>query len=75
MKMIRRSIRRAAAGWTRPGAYALASWLAVLCVTLLLVGGCQQAPSAPAAQSQTAEKKEETKEKAASEKEEKKAEK
>jgi hypothetical protein len=59
MKMIRRSIRRAAAGWTRPGAYALASWLAVSCVTLVLVAGCQRAPSAPAAQSQTAEKKEE----------------
>ena len=59
MKIIRRSIRSAAAGWTRPGAYALASWLAISCVTLVLVAGCQRAPSAPAAQSQTAEKKEE----------------
>jgi hypothetical protein len=59
LKRIRGSIHRAAAGWTQPGASALAPWVAVSCVALLLVGGCQQAPSAPAAQSQTAEKKEE----------------
>jgi hypothetical protein len=58
MNVIRGSIRRAAAGWTRE-AFVLAAWLPASCASLLLVAGCQQAPSAPAPQSQTAEKKEE----------------
>ena len=59
MNIIRGSISRAAAVWTQPGASALAPWLAVSCVSLLLVAGCQQAPSAPQTQSPPAEKKEE----------------
>jgi hypothetical protein len=58
MKMIRGSRRSGAAGWT-PGASVQAPGLAASCVTFLLLAGCQQAPSAAAAQSQTAEKKEE----------------
>ena len=59
MNTIRGSISRAAAVWTQPGASALAPWLAVSCVSLLLVAGCQRAPSAPQTQSPPAEKKEE----------------
>ena len=57
MKMIPGSSRSAPGGWT-PGAPALAPRLAVSCVTFLLLPGCQQAPSAPQAQSPAAEKEE-----------------
>src|SRR5438067_6538434 len=57
--MIRWTIGGAAAVRTRPGALACALWVAASCASLLPIAGCQQAPSAPQAQKEAAEKKEE----------------